>query len=204
MAADTGNAAPFCEARPARRAFDAWCARLEDLGVVLGAADLFVIGLVASREVRLADLQLAVKRERFMDTKLKLIEAERKASALFQSGLDLLERTFGARAAAAAAAPRALALAVGAGRVLPMRPKLASLAGVRKAAPNKGAEAVKARILAAVARARAPLTKQELRLQVQADDGTFLRVLGELVKAGQVARSGRGVRSQPHRYGPRA
>jgi hypothetical protein len=46
---------PFCKTAQARKAFTAWCTRLQDLGVELAEADFYVIATVASREAALDD-----------------------------------------------------------------------------------------------------------------------------------------------------
>jgi hypothetical protein len=189
---------PFCRSRRARACFSAWRQRLEALGAELSQADLYVVGVVSHREAGLEELQVEIRRTRDLGLRLKLVEAARRASLAFQNGLELLERTFGARVQAE---PAALPVAVGAGggRVMqfpsPGRPHVL--------APRlKGPAAVRARLVTAIAnaeRAGRPATK-DLLLGTQGDRQTILRVLGELVRSGEVRREGRGTRGSSFRY----
>ncbi len=194
----TEPAAPFCPSAQARRAAAAWAARLEALGVQLAEADRYVVAIVASREAALEDLQLQLKRTREVGLRLRIHEATRRASLAFAAGLELLERTFGARVGGVA-----LPVAVGGGtaKVLPLVPlRIAGRATPR----NKGAAAVEARLLAAIGRAERagrPPSKGALCAAVRGDSGTVLRVLNQLVSSGQVRKIGRGSKGNPFRYG---
>lgn len=182
---------PFCSDPDAARCFDAWVKRLEDLGLELNPADLYAIGLLASREANLealrADLATAAPKLR-----VKLEQAEARAARAFGAALDRGERIFGPRVVETE--ERHLAAAVGGeGRVLRLvhdhepRPAM------------RGQDALAARILAALAGER--LTKVELRKRVHGGQSEFLRALKELIEAGSVLREGRGRRGYPATYG---
>jgi hypothetical protein len=56
------------------------------------------------------------------------------------------------------------------------------------------------RVVAALAKAGAPLTKTELRRRVPGAQGAFLRGLREATAAGAVVREGRGTKGGAFRY----
>lgn len=192
------TAFPFCEDTLARSCADWWLAHLEGLGIEIGGADRFVIGLLASREANLRGLRVALALAEVPGDRLALLAAESRAARDFAAALDKGEAVFGARAAAAVST---LPMAVGEsgrdrGRVLamPERP------GLKLASRGRGAQAVAERILAALARAAGPLTKAELRRGVTGDATAFLRALPDLVVEGRVSTTGAGRRGNPRRY----
>jgi len=191
----TEPARPFCEGSEASRAaFDAWVRRLQALGLEVGEADAYVVGLCASREVRLTQLAAAVAGELDGGTQLRLIQAERLAAADVASSLDHLERVFGV---AAEAVPKPAQLrATGTGGPAPSG-KVISFAGASESKPKT---AIGQRLAAAVARSSAPLTMPALRRTVQGSEGDFRRGLRDALACGAIRRDGSGTRGKPFVY----
>ncbi len=190
---------PFCPSAKAAKALAAWTSRLEGLGIELAEADRYVIAVVASREAALEDLQVELKLTRDLGLRLKIHEAARRASLAFAAGLELLERTFGARVGSVGVQP--IAVGGGSARVIPMP---LHLAGKPVSPKNKGAAAVEARLLTAISRAEQagrPTTREALIGSVRGDKNTVLRMLRELVASGRVRKIGRGSKGNPYRYG---
>ena len=182
---------PFCDSDPAAVVcFDRWVKRLEALGVELGEADRYVVGVVASREARLEQLAAAVSSASDGALQLQLVQAERLAAQDVGRGLDLLERTFGASVGEVAVEERE-AVSVSAtgtdGRVLAF-------------AARGGLSPVAQRIAATCARSSRPLTKDALRRRVSGSQDDFLRGLKEAVGAGGVVRTGVGKKGRPYLY----
>ena len=178
---------PFCESGPAAMAFDSWVKRLEALGVELAETDLFVVGLVASRQTNLEALRARLAEA---EAPAALLAEERAAAKAFAEALDRAERVLGARAGEVA---EALPVAVGGGRVL-------RLVAHEDAAPrNRGRVVVAERILVALGAGRA-LTRDELRAKVRGSKGEFLAQLKVLVRQGRVVAEGAGVKGSPRRY----
>lgn len=193
---------PFCAGdRFAERAFNSWLAIIAEAGFEaseLSAADVRLVGLVASREVAFERLRKEVRAEkRDRQARLSLIAAERRAAADYARQLSTVDRAFGVRAAVAEFSRPVAAVAAGGARVIPMPPRPAA-SGNRLARRGKAPEAVVGRILSALA--AEPLTKKTLRARVSGDHGTFVQVLAELVRTGRVTRTGRGARGMPFRY----
>lgn len=186
----SAKARPFCSDAAAGACFDAWVKRLEGLGIELQESDGYVIGLLASREVRLEQLAHAVAIERDGSVQLRLVSAERLAAQDMARALDQAERVFGASVAEGAAVEQREAVsATGTdGRVLPFASK------------GSGLSPVSQRIAAVVAKASRPLTKDALRRRVSGSEDDFLRGLREAVAAGAVVRSGLGRKGAPYLY----
>jgi hypothetical protein len=178
----------LCITPAERAAFSAWRARLEALGLELGEADDYVLGLLACREVRLRDLTRVVARSKGSD-KLRAIAAERMASADFAKALDMAERLFGARAGEQEQEQAVVATGTAGGRVVPFR----------AASPTKAGPVAQQRIVAALAPGMV-LTKAELRKRVPGAQGAFLAGLKAAVTAGAIVREGQGTKSRPYRY----
>jgi hypothetical protein len=172
--------APFCAGdRDAELAFSAWLKRVEALGIEVGDADLYVIGVLASREAALERLRRAVVKKKL---NVGLVAAERLAASAFTRALEQAERVFGSRVVATPAAGG------GAGKVVAMElPR-----GV------KGPVAVAQRIKFALV--TGALTKAELGARVQGDTTTFFAQLRALVKSGEIVRDGQGTKGSPFRY----
>jgi hypothetical protein len=181
---------PFCEDKRSAAAFDRWAARLEAAGVELGEADRFVVGLLASREVRLEGLVAELRREKDAGRRLRLIAAERLAAQDMAKALDQAERTYGSAVEGAAAeVEEQAATGTEGGRVLAF-------------APAGGLSAVAQRIAAAVEKSSRPLTKDALRRRVAGSQDDFLRGVKEAERAGAIVRSGSGRRGSPFTFQP--
>jgi hypothetical protein len=174
---------PFCTTPPAIEAFGKWYARIENLGVELGEADDYIIGLVASREARLQELAVALAACKSARRRLQLGQAERMAAQDMSKALDLVERTYGGAGEVEKTA-QAAATGTGGAHVVPFRP-----AGLSPTAQ---------RIVAAVR--AAPLTKSELRRRVKGAQGDFLRGIKDAIAAGELLREGAGSKARPYRY----
>ena len=182
------NARPFCSTKPAREAFDRWRTRLDSLGVELGEADGYLLGLLATREARLEELAAELVRSKDdMTLRLRLVAAERMAAQDMARALDQAERHFGSRVEAMPA--QAVATGTG-GRVV----------SFPTPAPGTPASVTGQRIVAVLARSRKALTKAELRRRVPGNQGDFLRGLREAEQTGAAAKDGAGTRSRPFRY----
>jgi len=177
---------PFCATAEACARFDAWCSRLRGLGVELADTDLELVGVIASRQARLAALGEELAREADPDRRLRIGAAERMAALDVLKALDAAERAWGGVAVEGEAEP-AVVQRTGTddGRVVPFR------------APGLGV--VAQRVAAAVAKA-GPLTKGELRRRVPGAQGAFLRGLREALAAGAVVREGDGRKGRPFKY----
>lgn len=183
---------PFCASDPAaREAFDGWVERLRAVGVEVGEADAFIVGLLAVRTARLEQLSRAIAAEADGATQLKLVEAERRAAAAVQASLDHLERALGV--AAAAEAPAQLRATGTSG---PAPGRVISFA-VSSAKPKS---ALGQRLAAAVARSAAPLTMAALRRSVAGSEGDFRRALRDALACGAVRREGSGTKGRPFVY----
>lgn len=169
-----------------RAAWRAWRARLEGLGVQLSDAGGYVLAVVAVRQTRLRELTAAVANARKQSDKMRMIEAERKASAAFAQALDLAERTFGAAVGEEAVAVAATGTT---GRVVEFP----------RAAPMKARATAAQRIVAALNGGRS-LTKAELRRRVPGAQGVFLAGLAQAVERGDIVREGPGSKSRPYHY----
>lgn len=190
MTAETpGRPRPFCTDKAAASAFDRWVGRLEAMGIELQEADNYVIGLLASREARLEGLVAELRRERDAGRRLKLIAAERLAAADMAKALDQAERVFGASVGEAVVEPRAAATGTD-GNVIPFVSKV-------------GLSPTAQRLVGALAKAGAPLTREALRRRVSGSQNAFLAALREAVAAGALVRSGSGRKGAPHVYSTR-
>ncbi len=186
--------------RDAEAAFDRWRARLDAAGVEFdnAGAALHVVGLLASREVALERLRRAVRAERTVNKRLRLIAAERRAAGDFRLALEHADRVFGALAVPEAEEVAAAgAVAVNGARVIPMPLREVPAIVARR---GKAPQAIAQRILAALNASGRALTKVELRKRVPGDAGTFLRELKAMEKSGSIKRSGRGTKGDPFRY----
>lgn len=172
---------PFCATPAAIEAFEKWYARIEAIGVELGEADHYVIGLVASREARLQELSEALATCKTQRRRLQLVQAERMAAQDMAKALDLVERTYG-----------------GAGEVEKTAQVAATGTGGARVVPFRGPSATAQRILAAAR--TSPLTKAELRRRVKGSQNDFLRALREALAAGELVREGAGSKARPYRY----
>ena len=171
------------------------CVACDALGYEMGEADAYVVGLCASREVRLTQLAAAVAGELDGGTQLRLIQAERLAAADVASSLDHLERVF----AVAGEVPKPAALrATGTSGPAPSG-KVISFAGVSESKPKT---AIGQRLAAVVARSSAPLTMPALRRTVQGSEGDFRRGLRDALACGAVRREGSGTKGKPFVYRP--
>lgn len=177
---------PFCTSTDAAARFDNWRARLEGQGVELNEADLFVVGLLASRESNLEALRQAIASADPV-TLVKLELAEDRAARAFGLAMDRAERVFAPRIIEAVEpeAPRAQAP----GRVLVMQPRSGDTA----------LDAIVARLLKALD-GGVRLTKAELRARVRGSQPEFLRAMNLLVEQGRLVRDGHGRRGRPHTY----
>ncbi len=175
---------PFCGDERTRRAFDAWCKRIERASVALDleTAGAHLVVLLASREVRLEALQERLRRSKGTD--LELVRAERLAAGDMVRTLDLVERVLGPRVAAREPALEATGTT---GTVVSFPVKLKSATGQR--------------IAAALAVSPRALLKAELRAVVPGRQDQFLVGLAEAVRSGAVRRSGSGRKKDPYRYG---
>jgi hypothetical protein len=188
--ASARSARPFCDGSKALRdAFDRWAGRLSALGVELEEPDRFVVGLLASREVRLEALGAELRRERDSGRRLRIVAAERLAAADMQKALDQAERAFGAAVAEDEVPARAKATGTDGGRVVPF---------VSASARGLGQHAQ--RIVAALAKAPRPMTKAQLRRAVPGGQSEFTRGLREAVDVRAVMRCGRGSKGRPYVY----
>jgi hypothetical protein len=181
---------PFCRSKAERAAYRRWAGRLEHLGVELGAADVFVVALLATREARLEDLGRRLVQCRDETRRLRLIAAERLAAADMAKALDAAERAFGGLVEDVAVVQGTSVRATGTGQVVTFP------TGAEEKRPGPLAQ----RIFAVLAGER-PLTKAELRRRVAGAQGDFLRGLREALSAGLVKRSGQGTKARPFRYG---
>ena len=188
-----GEIRPFCAGdREREKAYEGWMARLERAGFEATEADAFVIGLVASREVKLERLRKLLQKAKQPVDVLRIGEAERRAAGDLRATLEFLERAVGERLdeGAVEAGEEKLAVVGGGRKVLamPARKHTASMAAGD-------------RIKAALARAKRPLTKPEIRKRVPGDAQAFLGALKKLHATGEITRKGRGVNRSPFRYG---
>lgn len=172
-----------------RSAFDLWLTRLHRLGIEVDRAgpDGDLVALVASRQARLSALAGELAAERDPDRRLRIGAAERLAAGDYARALDLVERAFGSRVELAAEEPDELRATGTDGNVLPFQAP-----GVR----SKTAQ----RIVAVVAKAGAPLTLAQLRRRVPGSENDWRRGLAEVVAAGAVTRSGRGIKGSPFSF----
>jgi hypothetical protein len=169
--------------------FDRWAKRITAAGVELGEADLYVIGLVASREARLEALGGELWRERDAGRRLRVVAAERLAAADFGKALDMLERVFGASIGEVEEAEQQRVRATGTDNVLAFDAGAGRALGI-----------VAQRIAAVVAKAARPLTREALRRRVSGNEGDFNRGLKEAIGAGVVRREGLGKKARPYLY----
>jgi hypothetical protein len=180
---------PFCDGdKPAVAAFDRWASRIAAAGVELAEADLYVVGLLASREARLEALGRELRRERDAGRRLRVVAAERLAAGDMQKALDLAERVFGQQVAAGEEQVEVHARATGTDNVLAFESAGRSLGTVAQ------------RIASVVAKAHRPLTRDALRRRVPASEDDFGRALKEAVAAGAVQRGGAGKKGRPFTY----
>jgi hypothetical protein len=180
---------PFCEgSKELRETFDRWVARLAEAEVELTDADRVLIGVVASREVRLEALGRELRREKDSGRRLRVIAAERLAAQDMSKALDQLVRTFGA-AAAEEETVAARGTGTDGGRVLSFE------------ARPQGLGRLAQRIVAALG--KRPLTKAQIRRLVSGSRSDFARGLQEAVDSGSVVRSGSGRKGRPFVYAGR-
>jgi len=163
---------------------------LAEQGIEVMAALRYVVGAVAAAETALSEAHRARVRAKDAGDRVRFAEAERRLSAGFLAALSRLEDAAGEAGAAEVELPRAVA--VGGGNVIPMP-------GRGRAPRHSGPSIVRSRIVAYL-RKGGRMTKDELRSRVSADDQAFLRALAGLRESGEVRRTGRGVKGNPHRY----
>lgn len=178
----------FCADALTRKHYARAVALVVASGYELGDGDEYVLGPFANAAARLEELAERLAKERKLDRRLRLMRAERLARADFARLTDALERHYpGVEVEESAVLER-----TGTG-------------GDVLAFPYPGpSSAVGQRIVAALERTSAPLTREELRKRVRGGRASFLAELKTLVKAGTIERGGRGTRSAPHRYSRRA
>ncbi len=177
---------PFCTTAAAREAYEGWTTRLVALGVELGEPDLFLVGLLASREARLTELARDLAECKDQGRVLRIIAAERLAAGDMARALDQAERIFGSRVTDAV--PETVRKAAGSSVV---------------AFPGKPTSKTGQRIVTALEK-KGPLRRDALRRAVPGNQGDFLRGLKEAVGSGAVVREGVGTKTAPYRYRARA
>jgi hypothetical protein len=176
--------APFATTPAAKRAFAAWTRRLADLGVELGEPDLYLVGLIASREARLTELADDLAACKDEGRRLRIIAAERLAAGDMAKALDQAERVFGARVTEG----------------LPENVKRAAESGGSVVAfPQKPRSVTGQRIVVQLQKA-GPMGMTALRKAVRGNEGDFRRGLHEAVKLGSILREGSGTKSRPFTY----
>lgn len=176
--------APFATTPAAKRAFAAWQKRLADLGVELGEPDLFLVGLIASREARLEELSADLAECKDEGRRLRIIAAERLAAGDMAKALDQAERVFGARVTEG----------------LPETVKRAAESGGSVVAFPQRPRTVTGQRIVVQLQKGGPMGKDALRKAVPGNQGDFLRGLKEAVKVGAVLMEGTGTKSRPFTY----
>jgi hypothetical protein len=174
--------------------FDRWKARLEALGIEVQEADGYVLGLLASREARLEELVLDLRRERDPSRRLRVVACERLAAADMGKALEYAEKVFGASLSEPGETQvhgeqELTGTGTDGARVLAFEP-----------APTRALGVVAGRIVAALSKAARPLTRAALRRCVAGSEDDFGRALREVIAAGVVKRQGSGKKARPFTY----